>query len=132
MRNVNTSYDIMDVLDPIVHGKLTLQHAFFALGQCLNTFRHWTHIHHVDGVFHTRKYKGQILTTIEVDGNNQVLWVGFAFFESENSDSWYLSGVKIKDVMCHGLSPTKHQLVIGYATVLEQIMAQTKEIELGP
>nr|ADB85343.1 putative transposon protein [Phyllostachys edulis] len=41
-----------------------------------------------NGTFLTGKYKGQILTAIATDGNNQVLPVAFAFVESENTDSW--------------------------------------------
>nr|BAH79982.1 transposon mutator sub-class [Oryza sativa Indica Group] len=35
------------------------------------------------------KYRGQILTIIGCDGNNQVLPMAFAFVESENTESWY-------------------------------------------
>nr|AAZ06229.1 putative mutator-like transposase [Oryza sativa Indica Group]AAZ06234.1 putative mutator-like transposase [Oryza sativa Indica Group] len=35
------------------------------------------------------KYRGQILTAIGCDGNNQVLPMDFAFVESENTESWY-------------------------------------------
>nr|AAX95816.1 hypothetical protein LOC_Os11g22190 [Oryza sativa Japonica Group]ABA93063.1 SWIM zinc finger family protein [Oryza sativa Japonica Group] len=46
------------------------------------------------------KYRGQILTAIGVDGNNQVLPLAFDFVESENTDSWYwfLKLVKTKVV----------------------------------
>ena len=37
----------------------------------------------------TGKYRGQILTAIGCDGNNQVLPMAFAFVESENTESWY-------------------------------------------
>ena len=88
-RNVGTYFDIMDVENPTVPGKLILHRAFFALGQCINAFRHCRPILCIDGTFLTGKYKGQILTAIGVDGNNQVLPVAFAFVESENTDSWY-------------------------------------------
>ena len=42
----------------------------------------------VDGTFLTGKYKGQILTAIGVDGNNQILPLAIAFVECENYDSW--------------------------------------------
>nr|AAP54225.2 Transposable element protein, putative, MuDR [Oryza sativa Japonica Group] len=35
------------------------------------------------------KYRGQILTAIGCDGNNQVVPMAFAFVESENTESWY-------------------------------------------
>ena len=43
----------------------------------------------IDGTFLTGKYKGQILTAIGVDGNNQVLPIAFAFVENENTRSWF-------------------------------------------
>nr|CAD40694.3 OSJNBa0083D01.11 [Oryza sativa Japonica Group] len=54
----------------------------------------------IDGTFLTGKYRGQILTAIGVDGNNQVLPLAFAFVESENTYSWYwfLKLVKTKVV----------------------------------
>jgi hypothetical protein len=49
------------------------------------------------GTFLTGKYKGQILSAIGVDCNNQVVPIAFAFVENENTDSWYwfLERVKI-------------------------------------
>ena len=41
----------------------------------------------VDATFLTGKYKGQILTAIATDGNNQVLPVAYTFVESENTDN---------------------------------------------
>jgi len=42
----------------------------------------------VDGTFLTGKYKGQILTAIGVDANQQILPLAFAFVENENKESW--------------------------------------------
>ena len=42
----------------------------------------------VDGTFLTGKYKGQILTAIGVDGNQQIVPIAFAFVEYENYESW--------------------------------------------
>jgi len=42
----------------------------------------------VDGTFLTGKYKGQILTAIGVDANQQILPLAFAFVEGENKESW--------------------------------------------
>jgi hypothetical protein len=66
-----------------------LQRAFFSLGPCINAFQHCRPILCIDGTFLTGKYRGQMLTAIAVDGNNQLLPVAFAFVESENTDSWY-------------------------------------------
>jgi len=41
----------------------------------------------IDGTFLTGKYKGQILTAIGVDGNNQIVALAIAFVEDENYDS---------------------------------------------
>ena len=51
----------------------------------------------IDGTFLTGRYKGQILTAIGVDCNNQIVPLAFAFVENENIDSWYwfLERVKI-------------------------------------
>ena len=51
----------------------------------------------VDGTFFTGRYKGQILTAIGVDCNNQIVPLAFAFVENENLDSWYwfLERVKV-------------------------------------
>lgn len=88
-RNRGTYFDLMDVPNPRVPGKLVLLRAFFALGQSINAFRYCRPVICIDGTFLTGKYKGQILTAIGVDGNNQVLPLAFAFVESENTDSWY-------------------------------------------
>ena len=42
-------------------------------------------------------YKGQILTAIGVDCNNQIVLLAFAFIENENLDNWYwfLEQVKV-------------------------------------
>ena len=51
----------------------------------------------IDGTFLTVRYKGQILTAIGVDCNNQIVPLAFAFVENDNLDSWYwfLERVKI-------------------------------------
>jgi hypothetical protein len=51
----------------------------------------------VDGTFFTSKYKGQILTAIGMDGNNQIVPLAFAFVESENTErwSWFFRHIKI-------------------------------------
>ena len=52
---------------------------------------------YIDGTFLTGRYKGQILTAIRVDCNNQIIPLAFAFVENENLDSWYwfLDRVKV-------------------------------------
>ena len=84
-RNPDTHVDIQDATHPKWANKRVLQRAFFAFGPCVNAFRHCRPILCVDGTFLTGKYKGQILTAIAMDGNNQVLPVAFAFVESEST-----------------------------------------------
>ena len=52
---------------------------------------------YIDVTFFTRRYKGQILTAIGVDCNNQIIPLAFAFVENENLDIWYwfLERVKV-------------------------------------
>ena len=100
-RNVGTYFDVMDYPDPTKPDKRILQRACFAIGACINAFRHCMPVICVDGTFLTGKYKGQILTAIGVDGNHQVVPLAFAFVEGESTDSWYwfLERVKLAVVM---------------------------------
>ena len=43
----------------------------------------------IDGTFLTGKYKGTILTAIEIDCNKQIVPIAFAFVENENTEIWY-------------------------------------------
>ena len=90
-RNPGSYYDIKHYpsTDVEYSGKRVLQYAFFAFAATIKAFRYCRPIICLDGTFLTGKYKGQILSAIGVDGNNQVLPLGFAFVESENGDSWY-------------------------------------------
>ncbi len=80
----------------------------------------------MDGIFLTGKYRGHILTTIGVDGNNQVLPLAFAFIESENTDSWYwfLKLVKIEVV---GMRPNVCLIYDRHAGMLRAI----EELQFG-
>nr|ABA94023.1 transposon protein, putative, Mutator sub-class [Oryza sativa Japonica Group] len=76
-----------------------------------------------------RKYRGQILTAIGVDGNNQVLPLAFAFVESENTDSWYwfLKLVKTKVV---GMRPNVcliHDRHTGILRAIEELQFGSME-----
>ena len=61
---------------------------FFSFAICIEAFNYCRPVLCVDGTFLTGKYKGQILTAIGVDGNNQIVPIAFAFVEGENYDSW--------------------------------------------
>nr|CAE03100.2 OSJNBa0017B10.15 [Oryza sativa Japonica Group] len=88
-RNNNTYYDLHTFTSVDDRTKSVLQRAFFSLGACINAFVHCRPVLCIDGTFMTGKYRGQILTAIGCDGNNQVLPMAFAFVESENTESWY-------------------------------------------
>ena len=87
-RNPGSAYDIF--LVPGLHGgPHVLKRAFFCLGACVRAFQYCLPMLCIDGTFLTEKYKGQILSAIGVDCNNQVVPIAFAFVENENTDSWY-------------------------------------------
>ena len=67
----------------------------------IEAFKHCKLVLSVDGTFLTGMYKGQMLTCIGVDANNQVVPIAFAFVESENTESWlwFLSLIK-RVVVC--------------------------------
>nr|ABA95174.1 transposon protein, putative, Mutator sub-class [Oryza sativa Japonica Group] len=88
-RNNNTYYDLHTFTSVEDRTKSVLQRAFFLLGACINAFVHCRPVLCIDGTFMTGKYRGQILTAIGCDGNNQVLPMAFVFVESENTESWY-------------------------------------------
>ena len=71
--------------------------AFFCLGACVRVFQCCLPVICIDGTFLTGRYKGQILTAIGVDCNNQIVPLAFTFVENENLDSWYwfLERVKV-------------------------------------
>ena len=82
--------------------------AFLSFSPCIESFKHCRPVLCVDGTFLTGKYKGQILTAIGVDANQQILTLAFAFVESDNKESWlwFLRHLKIGAVqdrpnICH-------------------------------
>ena len=87
-RNPGTYIDIQDMFMPEFPTVRVLHRLFFSFGVCIEAFRHCRPVICVDGTFLTGKYKGQILTAIGQDGQNQVVPLAFAFVESENIESW--------------------------------------------
>src|SRR6266508_5599273 len=71
--------------------------SLFCLGACVRAFQYYLPLLCIDGTFMIGKYKGQLLTAIRVDGNNQVVPVAFAFVENENTGSWYWFLERVKD-----------------------------------
>src|SRR5438105_11636047 len=81
----------------MIGGQIVLQRVFFCLGPCVKAFQYCLPLLCIDGTFMTGKYKGQKLTAIGVNGNNQVVPVAFAFVENENTGSWYWFLEHVKD-----------------------------------
>ena len=65
-------------------GYKILQRVFFSFNICIEAFRYCRPVLCVEGTFLTGKYKGQILTAIGVDGNQQIPPVAMALVEGEN------------------------------------------------
>ncbi len=125
-RNPGSSYEVKKFPSIEHPGKSVLQRAFLALHACKMAFVNCRPVLCIDGTFLTGKYRGQILTAIGVDGNNQVLPLAFAFVESENTDSWYwfLKLVKTKVV---GMRPNVCLIHDRHAGILRAI----EELQFG-
>ncbi|KAK1608247.1 hypothetical protein QYE76_031920 [Lolium multiflorum] len=87
-RNPDTYVNIQDMFLPESPSYRVLHRVYFSFGVCIESFRHCRPVLCVDGTFLTGQYKGQILTAIGMDGNNQIVPLAFAFVESENTESW--------------------------------------------
>ena len=95
-RNPGSFYDTY-LVPAVTRGQRIMQRAFFCIGACVRAFQFCLPVICIDGTFLTGRYKGQILTAIGVDCNNQIVPLAFAFVENENLDSWYwfLERVKV-------------------------------------
>ena len=87
-RNPGTYVDVQHYLSPAFPDYKVLHRVFFSFAICIEAFRHCRPVLCVDGTFLMGKYKGQILTAIGADGNNQILPVAIAFVEGEKFESW--------------------------------------------
>nr|AAP44660.1 putative mutator-like transposase [Oryza sativa Japonica Group] len=128
-RNPGSSYAVKKFPSIEHPGKSVLQRAFLALHACKMAFVNSRPVLCIDETFLTGKYRGQILTAIGVDGNNQVLPMAFAFVESENTDSWYrfLKLVKTKVV---GMRPNVcliHDRNAGILRAIEELQFGSME-----
>ena len=70
-RNPGSFYDTY-LVPAVSRGQSILQRAFFCLGACVRAFQCCLPVICIDGTFLTGRYKGQILTAIGVDCNNQI------------------------------------------------------------
>ena len=87
-RNPGTYVNIQHTRLDIIPDHKVLKRVFFSFAMCIEAFRHCPPVMFVDGTFLTGQYKGQILTAIGVDGNNQIIPLAMAFVEGENFPSW--------------------------------------------
>ena len=87
-RNHNTYVNIQHKRLEIIPDYKVLKRVFFSFGLCVEAFRHCPTVMFVDGTFLTGQYKGQILTAIGGNGNNQIIPLAMAFVEGENFLSW--------------------------------------------
>nr|ABA91612.1 retrotransposon protein, putative, Ty3-gypsy subclass [Oryza sativa Japonica Group] len=86
-----------EMKEAVKHWAVSLQREFRVIKstnyvyevRCMKEDCPWRVHAYKDGTFMTSKYRGQILTAIGCDGNNQVLPMAFVFVESENTESWY-------------------------------------------
>nr|XP_051211810.1 uncharacterized protein LOC127329321 [Lolium perenne] len=89
-RNPDTYVNIQDMFLPEYPSYRVLHRVYFSFGVCIESFRHCRPVLCVDGTFLTGQYKGQILTAIGMDGNNQIVPLAFAFVEHEPTERWSL------------------------------------------
>nr|AAT01394.1 hypothetical protein [Oryza sativa Japonica Group] len=80
-RNPGSSYEVKKFPSIEHPGKSVLQRAFLALHACKMAFVNCRPVLCIDGTFLTGKYRGQILTAIGVDGNNQIRTTACAYIE---------------------------------------------------
>lgn len=72
-RNTETYIVVKVKVSEKLKGYMVMQQAFLQFGAYIDAFCHCHPLMSVDGTFLTGKYKGQILTAISVDANNQIL-----------------------------------------------------------
>jgi len=99
-RNPGTYVDIQHFVHPEYPTVRVLQRLFFTFGVCVQAFHHCRPVLCVDGTFLTGKYRGQILTAIGQDGNNQIVPLAFAFVEGENTESWLWFSGSSREQLC--------------------------------
>jgi hypothetical protein len=71
-RNPGTYVDIQHLWNPDYLTVKVLHRVFFSFSICIKAFSHCRLVLCVDGTFLIGKYKGQILTDIGMDDNNQL------------------------------------------------------------
>jgi hypothetical protein len=102
--NPGSYYDIKAYDHVSRPGKQVLQRAFLALGPAIAAFKCCRPVICIDDTFLIGKYKGNILTAVAADGNNQLLPLVIAFAEGENGDSWYWFLERLKQMVVGDVS----------------------------
>ena len=87
-RNPGTHVSLQVIQIPEQPNYTVFRRMFFSFAVCIESFRHCRPVLLIDGTFLTGMYKGQILTAIGVDGNQQIVPIAYAFVEGENYESW--------------------------------------------
>jgi hypothetical protein len=82
--------------------KPVIERVYWFFPQCVEAFKHCRPVISVDGTFLTGKYRGVLLITTGVDGEDRLVPLAFALVESENIDnwSWFLHLIR-QDVVGH-------------------------------
>ena len=130
-RNPGTHVDIVTTDDKTFEmGQKVLHRAFFAFGACIQAFQYCRPILCVDGTFLTGKYKGQILTAVGVDGNNQLVPIAMGFVEREDYDTWlwFLQQLKVGVVQDRPEVCVIHDRHAGILKAIKQLM--TSEFDM--
>ncbi|XP_076926428.1 uncharacterized protein LOC143589593 [Bidens hawaiensis] len=83
--------------------QVEFRRVFWALDPCIKGFKHCRPVISIDVTHLYGKYKGMMMITAGVDGNNQILPLAFAIVENDSYPSWnwFLSHVKkhfVKDI----------------------------------
>ena len=131
-RNPGTHVDIVATDDDtFAHGQKVLDRAFVAFGSCIHAFQYCRPVLCVDGTFLTGKYKGQILTALGVDGNNQLVPIAFAFVEREDYQSWlwFLQQLKVGVVKDRPEVCVIHDRHAGILKAIKQLL--TSEFDMA-
>ena len=88
-RNPGTYVNIQDFYMPEFPTVRVLHRVFFSFNICIEAFRHCRPVLCVDGTFLTGKYKGQILTAIGQDGNNQLVTLALLSWRARTQKAGY-------------------------------------------
>ncbi|KAL9680794.1 hypothetical protein QQ045_012573 [Rhodiola kirilowii] len=84
----NNSHFIKWDVTPLDDGTMQVNRIFWAFSECIKAFEHYRPILSIDDTHMYGKYNAKLLIAIGLDANNDILPLGFALVESENTASW--------------------------------------------